>query len=352
MTSNAALDTHLPSVLADARALASGDPIDTSALLTGPMLFDLCDYDRLVIQGRDRVRFLHAMLSNDVAALESGQGRWATFNTVQGKTVTDVRLFVVDADKRTGSILAILEPGAGRLFSDGLDRFVISEKVYFEPAEQTELHLLCGHGAGEALRAAGAEPPGPGRFDHARSSLGGADVRVLRLDRLGPDVEALGLWFDSADAAAVLGALEGVPRGGRRLLEAARVEAGQPRFGIDLTEDNIPLEAGLKDLAISFTKGCYIGQEVICRIDSRGSPKTRLVQLDLGDGGAPEPGTELFVGPKKVGHTTSGLVSARLGTTIVLGYVRKKHNAVGGVVLVGAPDASRTAMVIAPVGVI
>jgi len=325
------LDHALPPVLDEARAVAAAGAIDTSPLLRGPMLFDLSDHDRVLIEGKDRVRFLHAMLSNDVSGLLPGQGRWATFNTVKGRTVTDVRVFQIDDDKRNGVLWALLEPGARGAFVEGLDRFVISEKVYFSDAEGSALWLLAGAGAADRLVAAGAELPPEGAFAHVATNLGGRPVRLLRLDRSGRDEQDFGLWVAAEDLADVLAALGDVPRGERTVLEAARIESGQPRFGIDLTEDNIPLESGLKNRAISFTKGCYIGQEVICRIDSMGSPKRLLCRLDLEGDAAPEPGVELSREGKVVGWVTSSVLSQRLGHAVALGYVKKRSNDVGTV---------------------
>jgi folate-binding protein YgfZ len=338
------LDHALPSVLDDARILAAAGSIDTSPLQTGPMLFDLSDHDRLVIEGKDRVRFLHAMLSNDIVNLQPGQGRWATFNSVKGRTLADVRLFVIDDDKRNGSLWALLEPGARSAFTDGLDRFLISEKVTFTDAEATSLWLLAGESAGAALSSAGAELPPDEPFAHTATELGGRPVRLIRLDRSSRDADQFGLWLATQDVDDVLGALGPIPRGDRRLLEAARIEAGQPRFGIDLTEANIPLETGLKDRAISFTKGCYIGQEVICRIDSMGAPKRLLCRLDLDGDAAPEPGAVLTRAGKTVGWVTSAVVSQRLGRPVALGYVKKRSNEVGTVLEVpGGATATITA---------
>jgi folate-binding protein YgfZ len=328
--------TALPPVLQDALDLAAGAPVDTSALARGPLLFDLGDHPRVMVSGRDRVRFLHAMLSNDVANLAVGSGRWATFNTVQGRTVSDVRLFNLDDDRKGGRVLALLEPGARGAFVDGLDRFVISEKVFFEDDEGGALWLLAGQGADELLRAAGAEPPPATLFAHAEATIGGRAVRLLRLDRSRPDVGDVGLWMRSEDVEAVLAALGDVPRGERRTLEAARIAAGQVRFGVDMTSANIPLEAGLKDRAISFTKGCYIGQEVICRIDSLGKPARALVRIDV-EGAAPAPGDELLRDGKAVGWVTS--VSPRVGGAAAFGYVKKKNHDPGTVLQVGGASA-------------
>lgn len=311
----------LAPVLADALALAAADAVDTSALAEGPALFDLSDHDRILVSGRDRVRFLHAMLSNDVSTLAVGAGRWATFNTVQGRSVSDVRLFNLDDARKTGSILALLEPGAREAFVEGLDKFVIAEKVFFEPDEGGALWLLAGTGAEDAWVAAGASLPPDGLYAHAETTLGGHPVRVLRSDRLRPAGD-LALWFRAEHQDAVLAALGDVRRGTRLELEAARVDAGQIRYGVDITSGNIPLEAGLKDRAISFTKGCYIGQEVICRIDSLGQPARRLMRLTV-DGPAPAPGSDLTRDGKTVGWITSARRTADGASAF--GYVKKRN---------------------------
>ena len=329
--------TALPGILAEAREVASTGPVDTAALERGPVLFDLCDHDLMAVTGRDRVRFLHAMLSNRVDGLAPGQGCHATLNTAEGRTISDVRLLVVDDERRDGHLLALLEPGAGPALVEGLDRYVIADKVFFEDRGGDALWLVAGAGADAALRGAGAEVPLHHLFSHLLTEIGGRPVRVVRLDRSGsPD--GLALWFDAADADPILAALGHIPRGSRPLLEAARIEAGLPRFGIDITPEVIPLEAGLKGRAIDFGKGCYVGQEVICRIDSMGSPKRRLCMLELGGEVAPEPGTTLWVGRKQVGFVTSAVLSARLGHPVALGFVRRRNNAPGSEVNLGSAD--------------
>ncbi len=277
-------------------------------------LFDHRDHPVVRVEGRDAIRFLHNMLSNDVSGLQDGQGRWATFNNAQGRTLSDVRLLRLGKKE----LLAILEPGARDAFVDGLDRFVISEKVFFEDAG-LELAVVVG----DELTDLAPDLPAPGLLNHGLTTIGGAEVRVVWLDRSGREARDLGLLFAPPDGDAVRAAL-GLEAGDPDALEAARIEAGQPRFGIDFTEENIPLEAGLKDRAISFTKGCYIGQEVICRIDSMGSPKRKLVRLAL-DGDRPAPRTELTKDGKVVGWITSVSPAA----PVALGYAKKRSNDVG-----------------------
>ncbi len=316
-------DIALPHALAEARALAAAPTVDTSPLARAAALFDLGAHHRVLVSGKDRVRFLHAMLSNDVSKLEVGAGRWATFNSVQGRTLSDVRLFNLDDDRKTGRLLALLEPGARDAFVEGLDHFVISEKVFFEDDEGGALWLLAGAGVDAVVAAAGGELPASELFAHRPSTIGGKPVHLLRLDRSRREVGDLGLWMRIEDQEAVLGALGDVRRGDALELEAARVESGQIRFGLDITAANIPLEAGLKDRAISFTKGCYIGQEVICRIDSLGKPARALVRLEVA-GTAPQPGQDLERDGKVVGWVTS--VRPTAAGASAFGYVKKRNH--------------------------
>jgi len=337
----------LRAVLELSRKVASGPSQDTGALARAPRLFDISDLDRIRVSGRDRIRFLHAMLSNDVARLSPGEGRWATLNTQAGKTVSDVRVFVLDDDKREGVALALVEPGAGPGFVAALEHYIIADKCTFSGDPGNTLLLLCGTGGEAALTDAGAELPSAGLYRHVATELGGVAVRILRLDRTGQEGGDLGLYFATSGEATVRAALSGVEDGSPELLEALRIEGGQPRFGIDFSEDNIPLEAGLKDLAVSFTKGCYVGQEVICRIDSLGKPKRRLARIEGLEGTAPAPGTLLFATGKEVGFTTSAVVTT--SGTLAFGYVGKRHNEPGTEMQIGAVDGA-TVVVGAEIG--
>ena len=135
---------------------------------------------------------------------------------------------------------------------------------------------------------------------------------------------------------------------GRRGFEIARVEAGIPRFGVDMDEGNIPLESGLEQRAISFSKGCYIGQEVISRIKTYGQVAKSLRGLRLADGlkRLPAAGDKLFDGEKEVGYVTSATASPRLKANVALGYVRKEVNQSGKQLIVRAADEESIARVV------
>jgi len=315
----------------------------------GAILFPLTSMEAIVISGRDRARFLHAMLSSDIQALSEGQGVWATFNDVKGHTISDVRLLAIDCDPKEGSMLALVEEGASDLFIAALDRFVIAEKVYFEPLGSPSLWLLAGAGSEAVLREAEAELPPAGLLRHGVTQLAGASVRIVRLDRSTATDRDMLLLIEPGDEAAVLDALSATKRGETALLEAARIESGQPRFGIDFTQANIPLECGLQDRALDFNKGCYPGQEVICRIHAMGAPARRLVRLSVGGEVAPEPGTLLFRNGREVGYITSSVRSQRLGGVVALGYLGKRHCEAGNVVQLASADGEQSAEALAVV---
>jgi len=330
----------LPTVLSALRATAAAGAVDTSVVLeSGAALFDLAGRTVLEISGRDRIRFLHAMLSNDVAAMDragEGHGLRASLNDVKGRLVADVHLYLTDSDKKEGALLAVLEAEAEEAFVGMLDKFVIAEKVYFESAGRAVL-ALAGPGCSEALTALGATLPGAEAHAHTLTTLGGVQVRLARHELGGGDDFLL--LVKPGEVEAVRAALSALPAPAPVVLEALRIESAVPGAGGDVTSLHIVLEGGLKDRSVSFTKGCYIGQEVICRIDSMGTPARLLVQLEGGEA-APEPGTELFANGKNVGYVTSSVLSTRRGGPVFLGYVKKKANAVGGTVQIGGPDGS------------
>jgi folate-binding protein YgfZ len=123
--------------------------------------------------------------------------------------------------------------------------------------------------------------------------------------------------------------------------EALRIEAGRPRFGVDMTTDTIPLEAGIEDRAISFTKGCYVGQEVIVRVMHRGHGRVarRLVSIVIDGGDVPARGDKILLGDRTVGEITSATASPKVGSPLALGYVQREHAVAGTELTVGGSQA-------------
>ena len=333
-------ESALPMVRDALVALPAAGPQDTAPVFVSAHAAPF-PVEALRITGRDRVRFLHAMLSNDVLALEpEGAGIRATLNNVQGRLVADVHLYQVEPDKKTGSLLALFEPGAAAAFVEMLDRYVIAEKVNFDPLPCAAVAVV-GPGAGGAIEALGLSLPAAGAHQTTSGEAAGAEVRVIRRELGAPESYLL---VTGPESAAALTEALGLPVLSAQTLEALRIEAPLPRAGGDLTSKNIVLEGGLKDRAVSFVKGCYIGQEVICRLDSIGTPSKLLVQMEA-DGAPPSPGTDLFANGKNVGHVTSSVHSARRGGAVFLGYVKKRSNDVGATVHLGSADGPEARIV-------
>ena len=271
------------------------------------------------LTGEDRASFLHGMVTQDVKGLAPGATAYTTLVTVKGAMVADGRLV-----RREDDLLLDVEPGAGARVREFLDKYLISEdaELHDATAELALLRLLGPH-ASELLGRVLGESAAP-LAPHTTRSVTLAGTPVLLLGAQGHGLPQVDLLVPRAALEAVWTALTGAGAKplGFEALELLRVEAGVPRFGQDLVETTIPLEANLAH-AISYNKGCYIGQEVIARATFRGHMNRTLAGLLLGDAEAPK-GTELLREGKKVGYLTSVVRSPRLGQWVALGYVRRE----------------------------
>lgn len=310
-------DWELPQHFGDRQA-------EYHALRHGVGLCDISHRGLVRITGKDRQRFLHAMVSNDTQSLQPGQGCYATFLNAKGHLIAD---FVVYAEPE--SYLLELEPEVVQPFIAGLDAFVISEDVVLhdERGQWGLLALqgpqaahLCTFVLGQEVSTLEPYASLSGTLaSHAvcctqRSYTGDAGY-VLRtpLDGLVDVWQALWAQRDACGVRAV----------GLEMLDVARIEAGIPVFGRDMSEATLPLEANL-NAAISYTKGCYIGQEVIARIEARGHVNRKLVGLLLEGETLPEPGAIVATPQRDVGWVTSATYSPARQHNIALGYVRRE----------------------------
>ena len=308
------------------------------ALTEGAGIGAIAPRSVLVVAGRDRASFLHGLLSNEVRTLSAGSGCYAAWLTPQGRMITDVHVL------ETGEQMLLDVPrDLAPAILQRLDQCLFSEDVRLEDAASTLVPVWL-HGADaasilqEALGTAAPFSSWPD-YQHASFTYAGGTVRLARIDQIG--VPGWCIYAASADVTAVENALES--RGAIRLddatITAARVEAGYPVFGIDMTTDTIPLEAGIEDRAISFTKGCYVGQEVIVRVMHRGGGRVarRLLALKF-DSELPDPGAKLFSSDREAGWVTSVARSPRFGP-VGLGYVHRDWASPGARLSVGASQA-------------
>ncbi len=283
--------------------LTYGDAADEyMAARRRAVLVDRGHYGILEVAGRDRATFLHALLSNEVKALAPGQGCAATLLDVHGKVQVVLSVWVLD-----DRILLVVPPGTARKVLEALDHYLFSEKVSLRDAsEETALFLLVGPEACALVeRLTGVRPP-ERPWAHVAATLDGAAVRLVTGDGETGGAE---IWCATAaaDTARVWAALvnAGARPVGLTALESLRIEAGTPRFGHDVDESVLLPEIPLERL-VSYTKGCYPGQEVVVRIRDRGHAEV------VADGGA-------------VGRVTSAVRSFGLGQPIALAFVKRQH---------------------------
>jgi folate-binding protein YgfZ len=266
--------------------------------------------------------------------------------------VSDLNLYVLAEE-----ILLDFEPGLTQTVAERLQKYIIADDVQ---VVDVALHygLLSAQGpkAGEVLVALGISPVLPAKLHSVTVHQHDAgEVYVVNQPRLGSSgydlfVPAAALQ-ETAHRLATAAGEKGGLLCGWEAFELARIEAGLPRFGVDMDETNLPLEAGLESTAISYSKGCYIGQEVIARLRTYGQVAKALRGLRLADDlpALPKKGDKLFHEGKEVGFITSAADSPSLEAKVALGYVRREANAIGNsLTLVSSGDESRVRIVPLP----
>jgi folate-binding protein YgfZ len=273
-------------------------------------LVDRSDRGKFLVRGGEAADFLQGQVSNDVEALGPGQGCYATILTHKGKLRTDLRIlrgddwFWLDTEAIGHAVVR-----------HTLATYSLGRDVRFEDATESRSILsLIGPDARARLDAA---PPAE---EHAfvEGEQGLYVATDLGVDVIGEPGLELGVEPVSEEAA-----------------ECVRIESGRPRLGLDMGSETIPQEAGINQRAVSFTKGCYVGQETVARLHYRGKPNRHLRGLRLAD--PAERGAEILLGKKAVGRVSSACVSPRLGP-IALALVRREA-AVGDTVLVDGAEA-------------
>ncbi len=309
-------------------------------IATGAGWVDRSSRGRLRFEGRDVLSFLHAIVTNQVEGLERGAGIYAALLTPQGRMVSDLRVY-----QRGTFVLVDVPPGLGSALASRFDLAVFAEdvRVHDASADWTQIGVA-GTDAGRLIAAA----------------LGGEAAALATLRPLGQvDLPGMGEGFVVRTDDAVLPTFDvivpvawradvlarltgsGAVAMSDEIAHILRIEAARPAFGIDMTDETIPLEAGLLDRAISTSKGCYVGQEVIVRVLHRGGGRVvkRLVSIAL-DGGpddVPAAGCVLTVDGRDVGRITSAGFSPGRGRIVALAYVHRDHAEVGRLVETAAP---------------
>ena len=289
-------------------------------------LADFSHRGRWIVKGADALRFIHGQCTNDVNRLAVGQGCYACFLTVKGKLRGDAVIYHLH-----DSLGIETEPELNEPLRTSLERFVIADDVQFEDVTPVVRQgLVIGPGAADFLKANFPEVNLPTRRYQCAFQKGewSGDVGICLTHRA--DVPCYELFAAAADFEKLWAAwLQHAPTLDASTLDVLRVEAGIPKFGVDMDENTIPIEAGLESRAISYTKGCYIGQEVISRIHSLGHVNRHLARLRLSGSELPNHGDKIQVDGKDIGQVTSAVQSPRYGSGLALGYVRREHAKAG-----------------------
>jgi tRNA-modifying protein YgfZ len=294
-------------------------------------MLDRSERGKLAVSGPQAAEFLDSLLSNDLASLRPGSGTDATLLTHKGRMLAEVRVLRTEDE-----LLLDTERVALQALFDALHRFRVGYDAQLDKRTlQRGLLSLIGPGSHAAL----AEPPGLQEYEHHAVMLEGVPVRLIRSD-LGIDV-----LCESAQTAVVSSALEraGVLPIDEAVAETVRIEHGRPRFGVDINEATMPQEAGIHERAVSYSKGCYVGQETVARLYWKGKPNRHLRGLRLSEPLAP--GTPLLLGDQQVATIGSVTSSPRLGP-IALALVRRE--AAPGAELETADGAIRATVVELP----
>lgn len=281
---------------------------------------DLSDRGALLVTGPLRQKFLHNILSNDVASLTPGQGRLAAVMDVKGHLTALLRVLV-------GTDVVRLEIPEPRLdvVEKLLMHYKVAAPVRFARTSTIVLAVL-GPGARNLVGDFGLRV-GPEAGSHASGAVGGVEIVAAQAGDL--PAEGLALHVPAEGAAVVWSALvtAGAIPLGQRALDVLRIEDGRPWYGPDVTEENLLHETGLVKDYHSPTKGCYVGQEVIARLEARGGNVNKLLR-QLRMEGPVSAGTPLTAEDREVGRLTTSGVSPRLGP-IALAYVHRNHAAPG-----------------------
>ena len=314
--------------------------------------FRLRERALLEVSGTDRVRWLNGMLSNDVAQLEPAGARsgcYALLLTPKGRIVADLHVL------QRGDVFWLeLSADAAARVEARLEKYIIADDVRLADRSREFVRLgLEGPRAADVVAPLLGSAPAPAPDSWLDATLGGSRVALAAFGWSGEPGYQLFVPAQAADAAVA--ALDAAVRacGGiaadAQALEVLRIEAGIPRLGAELDEDVLPAEAHLTERAVSFTKGCYTGQEIVARLDARGQVQHLLVGLRFEDDGLPAPGAGVEVGGRRIGEVTSACRSAVAGA-IGLGYVRRAQAAADTEVSVSGRPARVAALPFAGAG--
>ena len=269
---------------------------------------------RLIARGCDRVRFLHNVTSNEVKKMTPGAGCYAFLLTAQGRIQADLHLFCFD-----GHFLIDTEPDLREKVPGLILKYKVADQIELEDVtDKTASIAVEGPGAAAILAACGAPLPDA---DFAHVAWGDSTVARISLTgqpgyRVYGPAERKAGWIFQLEAAGARAATDEDAR-------LVRIENGKPRYGDDIRETSLPQEAQQMH-AVSFSKGCYLGQEIVERIRAQGRVNRKLVRIEVQASEPLAPGTKLAAQGAEAGEVTSSVFSPRAGKVAALAYVRSQ----------------------------
>jgi tRNA-modifying protein YgfZ len=314
------------------------------AALGGAAMFDRSHQGRIEVAGKDAPAFLHNLCTNDINGLPLGGGCEAYFCDHRAKVLAHAFIYHVLSGGRHAFWLDAT-PGFNDKLLKHLDKHLISEAV--ELADETEkfaqLHLAGPKAKSIIESALGEQIPDLDEFMHMERTFGStATCHVRRHDPLGipgydlvcRNERAAGVWRMLRSAGAV--------PAGESAYETLRIEAGTPVYGVDIGEDRFVMEVARALRAVSYSKGCFLGQEpIVMARDRAGFVNRAFLGVKVLEGGPLPAGTKLFRDAAEVGLVTSSVQSPRLSAPLALAYIRRGHQDLGLRLEADSPDGQR-----------
>jgi folate-binding protein YgfZ len=294
------------------------------ALLSGCGLYDLSWRAKIAVTGGDRVRWMNGMVSNNVRDLAAGHGVYAFMLNAQGRIQADLFVF-----QRGESLLVDTESAQREKVLQLFDRYIIADDVEIADLSERIVALgLTGPQTREVLERASVSVPDMEHLQFAEVEWQYAGQRTtVTLLRSGVEAgESWQVWTSPEQLSILRGWLitEGARPVGATALNLFRISRGIPQFGVDIRDRDLPQETG-QTRALNFTKGCYLGQEIVERIRSRGAVHRQFMAFAV-EGGLPEPGAKIVADEKEVGEITSAAILPLPGEerAVALGYLRRE----------------------------
>lgn len=317
-----------------------GDPAaEFHAARHASAVFELSDRTQIELSGKDAIPFLHNLCTNDIKSLANGTGCEAFITNAKARVLGHVFVFVGE-----NSVMLETVPDAEEALTTHLERYVITEDVtlHGRTAEYGEL-LVTGPGAAGVLTNFNVDAGSLPLFGHVAAQISGANVSVRRVDLVGSPGYLLSVPTGRLTETWTTLTQAGARPAGSAAFHGLRICACMPLYGVDISEENLAQEVARTAKTISFTKGCYLGQEPIARIAALGHVNRELRGLRLAAGPAAERGDPILADEAEIGHVTSAAVDYEAvdqkdDRTVALGYIKRGHMEPGSEVQVRSKD--------------